>query len=62
MKRGGGGEQQMLALARGLMADPKLLLLDDPFFSLAPKAAGMLEQTIKDLPREGFQSSWWDSM
>lgn len=48
-----GGEQQMLALARGLMADPKLLLLDDPFLGLAPKAAGMLEQTIKDLPREG---------
>jgi branched-chain amino acid transport system ATP-binding protein len=48
-----GGEQQMLAVARGLMAKPKLLLLDEPSLGLAPKIAADIFRVIRELPAEG---------
>ncbi len=48
-----GGEQQMLALARGLMARPKLLLLDEPSLGLAPKVVADLFAVIRRIHRMG---------
>ena len=44
-----GGQQQMLALARGLMADPKILLLDEPSLGLAPKIVKEVFEKIKEI-------------
>lgn len=49
-----GGEQQMLALGRGLMAQPKVLLLDDPFMGLAPRTIAGLCDTLRALARQGI--------
>lgn len=49
-----GGERQMLAVARALMAKPKLLLLDEPTAGLAPKAATLLMNKIKEIREMGL--------
>jgi branched-chain amino acid transport system ATP-binding protein len=48
-----GGEQQMLAIARGLMASPRLLLIDEASLGLSPKLAGQVFRTIRRINREG---------
>ena len=48
-----GGEQQMLAVARGLMSVPEILILDEPSLGLAPKLTIEIFETIKKLKNEG---------
>jgi branched-chain amino acid transport system ATP-binding protein len=48
-----GGEQQMLAIGRGLMSRPKLLMLDEPSLGLAPKLVTKLFEVIKTINEEG---------
>lgn len=48
-----GGEQQMVAMARGLMAGPKVLLLDEPTLGLAPLMTREIFRVIRRLPSEG---------
>ena len=49
-----GGEQQMLAIGRALMAAPQLLMLDEPSLGLAPRVASEILETLGELNRRGL--------
>ena len=49
-----GGEQQMLVIARGLMAKPKLLMIDEPSLGLSPIIMSQIYDVIKTFPAEGI--------
>jgi branched-chain amino acid transport system ATP-binding protein len=48
-----GGQQQMLAIARGLMAQPEVLLFDEPSLGLSPLLRKQLAEKIREINREG---------
>ena len=49
-----GGEQQMLVVARGLMAQPKLLMIDEPSLGLGPLVMVQIYEVLKTFPQEGI--------
>ena len=49
-----GGEQQMLAIARGMMGLPKLLMVDEPFLGLSPIVMKELIKVFKNIVNEGI--------
>jgi len=62
-----GGQQQMLAIGRGLMAEPRLLMLDEPSLGLAPSIVATLFETIKRIKSSGVtivlvEQNLWESL
>ncbi len=57
-----GGEQQMLALSRALMARPKLMLLDEPTMGLSPLVVGQVAEIIEEINQTGFPCFWSSKM
>jgi branched-chain amino acid transport system ATP-binding protein len=49
-----GGEQQMLAIGRALMANPKMVMLDEPSMGLAPKLVEAIFEMIKSINQQGI--------
>ncbi len=49
-----GGEQQMLVIARGLMGQPKLLMIDEPSLGLGPMVISQIYDVMKTFPRDGL--------
>jgi branched-chain amino acid transport system ATP-binding protein len=49
-----GGEQQMLAVGRALMSDPKILLIDEPCLGLSPKMVGRLGEIVREVNARGI--------
>ena len=56
-----GGEQQMLAIARGLMLNPHILMLDEPSMGLAPVLVELIFDIIKQMNDERAPPSCWSS-
>src|SRR3546814_10134777 len=48
-----GGEQQMVAIARGMMADPKLLMFDEPSLGLSPILVQQMFDIVRDITNHG---------
>ncbi len=49
-----GGERQMLSIARALMSDPEMIMVDEPSIGLAPKIVNDIFEILKDLNKEGY--------
>ncbi|MCG8553314.1 MAG: hypothetical protein MI799_23155, partial [Desulfobacterales bacterium] len=57
-----GGEQQMVAIGRGLMARPKILMLDEPPLGPAPVLLNSISETIRKIADQGTPCCWLNRM